>query len=611
MATKRNDSTLYPVPEERVLKVYAFDPSRGRRFENHLSIHVPYESGLQRGPIGEKVAVIDYDATNRYYYAPVDLDNPAILARGGLDPSESNPQFHQQMVYAVVMETVKRFEYSLGRQVKWAPCPYQKDTPAPGRLRVFPHGMQMANAFYDPSQRSLFFGYFASSPDPTISPVSRPVFTCLSHDIIVHETTHAIIDGIRRRYKEHSSPDSAAFHEGFADIMALLQHFSFKETLLDTIQRTGGLIHRSQLTPYAKAEGGTPLVRAEASESNPIVELAREFGHAMGNRKALREAIGTPANPEDMTRVTEPHARGALFVAAVFDAFFSVYIHRTRDLFRIAYPDGRTVVPNYLHADLANRLADEATKTAARIQNICIRALDYCPPVDIQFGDFLRALVTADRDVSPSDGAGYRASLIDSFRARGIHPEGVSSYSEESLSWPKFSGQGPEAENPNFLRIWDDLHELESHPDTERQGRLFVNLWSKSTRFGKKIGLSPEYKTYVQSANTLHRVQPDGSLQRQVVVEVIQTQQDVPIFPDEPKLGTFDFRGGATLLISRQGEVRYSIVKPMDGYKGEGKKRLERQRAYFQTMASSFALAPYVAFDPKTHLSYRAIHRGY
>ncbi len=28
--------------------------------------------------------------------------------------------------------------------------------------------------------------------------------------------------------------------------------------------------------------------------------------------------------------------------------------------------------------------------------NTCIRALDYCPPVDITFGDYLRAIITAE-----------------------------------------------------------------------------------------------------------------------------------------------------------------------------------------------------------------------
>jgi hypothetical protein len=81
-------------PAQRTLRAYAFDPSRGARLENHLSIRVPYEK-LAKGPVGRKIAVIDYDASNRCYYEGVDLDAPAILGQGGLAPSESNPQFHQ------------------------------------------------------------------------------------------------------------------------------------------------------------------------------------------------------------------------------------------------------------------------------------------------------------------------------------------------------------------------------------------------------------------------------------------------------------------------------------------------------------------------------------
>lgn len=68
-------------------------------------------------------------------------------------------------------------------------------------------------------------------------------------------------------------------------------------------------------------------------------------------------------------------------MAAVFDAFFSIYINRTRGLIRLPYPDGRTIVPNFLPGDLAKRLADEAAKTAASIQNIRLMALDYCFPI--------------------------------------------------------------------------------------------------------------------------------------------------------------------------------------------------------------------------------------
>ncbi len=102
---------------------------------------------------------------------------------------------------------------------------------------------------------------------------------------------------------------------------------------------------------------------------------------------------------------------------------------------------------------LAQRLAGEAIKTADHFSALCIRALDYSPPVDIQFGEFLRALITADIDVVPQDDWGYRAALIEGFRLRGIVPEHVVSFSEEALCWraPEFTrGERPRCEGLSF-----------------------------------------------------------------------------------------------------------------------------------------------------------------
>ena len=51
-------------------------------------------------------------------------------------------------------------------------------------------------------------------------------------------------------------------------------------------------------------------------------------------------------------------------VAAIFDAFFSIYVRRTRDLIRIARAAGVQISPDDIHPDLVNRLAETATKTA-------------------------------------------------------------------------------------------------------------------------------------------------------------------------------------------------------------------------------------------------------
>ena len=61
------------------------------------------------------------------------------------------------------------------------------------------------------------------------------------------------------------------------------------------------------------------------------------------------------------------------------------------------------------------RLTREVCDTAADVPHMCIRALDYCPAIDITFGEYLRAIVTADRDLSPEDPVGRRVAFMQAF----------------------------------------------------------------------------------------------------------------------------------------------------------------------------------------------------
>src|SRR5438132_4682311 len=323
------ESTEIPPPATRPLKAYAFDPSLGHFIGNEMTIGVKYEK-LLPGPTGKRIAVIDYDGANQVFYKPVDLDDPSLLIRGGLAPSESDPRFHQQMVYAVVSETIEHYEAALGRRIRWRQ--------GIRRLNVYPHAMIAANAAYTPSADGILFGYFrASQTDPGRNLPGQTVFTCLSHDIIVHETTHAVLDGIRTYFSERTNPDVPAFHEAFADLAALFRHFSHKEALLDTIQKTGGLLYRFHLQPDAgitDKEGAR--IQAQLPANNPLVGLAQQFGEARGTGRALRSALSDPPNPTLIKDPDlDPHERGAILVSAVFDAYFTIYLRRTEDLFRL------------------------------------------------------------------------------------------------------------------------------------------------------------------------------------------------------------------------------------------------------------------------------------
>jgi hypothetical protein len=601
--------TNYSDPAFRPLAVYAFDPGLGRQLNNYMTIRVPYEK-LKPGPLGSKIAVIDYDVSNECYYEPIDLDHPTVTIGGGLQPSEADPRFHQQMVYAVASETIRRFEFALGRKIRWRREYGRRDDHLREHLRIFPHAFQQANAFYDPKLKAVLFGYFRAVEDSAGSNLpGQVIFTCLSHDIIAHEVTHAVLDGLREHFSQSTSIDTPAFHEAFADIIALFQHFTMREALIDTIRRTGGFFYRSDLAPDAQPSG-EPQIAAELTPQNPLVQLGQQFGEAMGMRKALRSALGTKPNSKDIETISEPHSRGAILVAAVFDAYFTIYVKRTRDLLRIARASSNLDVDGDLHPDLAERLCTEATKVAGHILNICIRAIDYCPPVDIQFGEYLRAMITADSDLVPSDSWDYRGEIIKAFRLRGIIPEDVKSYSEEALRWcgPVELGKPLPAFDGLQFNLGEDSDQISPREQKLRREERYKSLHSYASRHSAELGLSdPKLGIPIQaySSRPIYRIGPDGQFVIDFFVQLLQQRLE-KIDPSDPQSPTFNFRGGSTVIFDQYGKVRYVIKKPITSAQ-----RLARQRDYRFQRSELSAFATYDPHGKAERSSFAAIHRGF
>ncbi len=488
-------------PATRRLRILSFDPSLTARLEtsriNEITVEVPWEAKLDPGPVGEYIEVVDVDPASNCAYLPVDLNDPFLLAQDGLAPSESNPQFHQQMVYAVAMNTIRQFERALGRAALWSARRIRQPNGAfheqfVRRLRIYPHALRERNAYYSPEHKALLFGYFPVTHRDADNTPGTLVFTALSHGIVAHETTHALLDGVHPRFAEPTNPDVAAFHEAFADLVAVFLHFTYPHVLESQIQRT----------------------RGDLETENLLAQLAQQFGQATGRGSALRDALGED-DPETgewksrkpdhtaLDRAFEPHDRGAILVAAVFKAFLRIYRARAADLYRIATQGTGTLPEGDIHPDLTKRLAAEAAWAADRVLQMCIRAIDYCPPVDITFGDFLRGLITADLDYAPDDKSGFRVVFIESFREWGIYPDGVRSLGIEALTWP--SGQDLMDDDPDTYRALD-------RPPTEEMERFLIDasrIWSLgSDRFAvwsQLDELRRDLRRWLQQGNTLNR----------------------------------------------------------------------------------------------------------
>lgn len=618
------DPCAPPPPPRRRLRGYAIDPSLATRLDtapiSQVHYSVRWEPGLQPGPVGEYLEVVDVDPASQCFYAPVDLNHPHVLAQDGLPPSEGNPQFHQQMAYAVAMTTIEHFERALGRRAFWrgrqVRLPSGKtDWQFVEKLRVYPHALRAANAYYSPEHIALLFGYFPSTDDRGSGEYPRGlVFTCLSHDVVAHETTHALLDGFHEHFLAPTNEDVLAFHEAFADIVALFQHFSFPEVLTHQIAQT----------------------RGDLASENLLVKLAMQFGLASGLHGALRDAIGRwdeatgrwvpqVPDPTALDRVKEVHARGAILVAAVFDAFVAIYQRRTRDLMRIASEGTGVLRPGALHPDLVGRLAQEAARAATQALRICLRALDYCPPVDLTFGDYLRALITADMDLVPDDANGYRVAFIDAFRRRGIYPPDVRTLSPDSLRWPRptddpalsaadrhtlqgFVGAIGLRDSIARLRyltrrkdIWDAMHGLrrdlhQSIDGTLAKARLLQNITGLALT-GEDIpdGVrrsrdgTPSFQVY--AVREALRQRDDGEVLNQAFITLLQN-----ITPDDHGA---PLMCGCTLVINldtgtvdcvvRKGVRDAGRLARIQQFRAEGAANASLADTYFRTFGEPFA----------------------
>jgi hypothetical protein len=513
-----------PPPRTRQLTILAQDPAV-RRPDGTIvrtRIEIPAEE-LRPGPWGYRVQVVDYDSSTDTFYAPLatgldgdpfaDQDDAALLA---------DPGFHGQNVYALVMRTLARFEFALGRRVSWGFYGHH--------LQVAPHAFADANAFYSRDDHALLFGYFPGR--------NGMVFSCLSHDVVVHETTHALLDGLRERYNDPSSPDQAAFHEGFADVVALLSVFSLPRVVEVVIDRAS-----PDADPTLIAASSITLERLRDSI---LFGLAEQMGQEMAlvRGDALRRSVKMVPSPAyyesegEYEDYVEPHLRGEILVAAMMNAFLSVWTRRLATLGRIQ--------GDFLDR---GRVVEEGATIADTLLTMAIRALDYAPPVDLQFGDFLSALLTSDTEIRPDDSRyQLRAELLASFRAYGIEPS----------SDP--AGAGTWEPAPESLRYERTHFEtLQRDPD-----EVFRFVWENR----KKLALCDDAYSRVLSVRPCLRVGTDGFTLHETVAEYFQILEikagelcDYRIRKPEKMPDAQDVRlyGGGALVFDEYGRLKFHV----------------------------------------------------
>jgi len=565
-----------------------------RAGDHRVTVEVPYRpiTHNQRFFRDDRLEVVDYDASTRSYFRAVNLDDGKIAMSQGLEPLEHDPQFHQQMVYAVASKVLENFDRALGRRLRFK---------SGDRLRLIPHAFQARNAYFDGELNAVLFGYFpADEEDPGPNLPGQLIFTCLSHDIVAHEVAHAALSRLHGHYNEPTNPHVPALHEAFADIVAIFQRLTFPEVVAPAIRESRGDL----LNP-----------------NNRLLDIGAQFGSAAGKGGALRRIAGKP-DPAMFAYTREPHELGWILVSAVYEGFVSNYVRRTRDLLRIATGGSGQLPDGELHPDLVNRLTSESVRTAQAVLSMCIRATDYLPPVDPTFSDFLRAMVTADFELNRADDSGLRADMIESFRQRGIRPEAVGSLAVPSLlleaedlsrTQPdplladivsKLLRFGAQQLDRNYLppptierkrrspkklekpsewvvqqnvalvgpeEVDEVIREIPEEDEPEpvlREIASRLGYWANNRDYSGPdsnvrnnrayLKLDPDLKVAVRGFHPVHRIAPSGELLIEMVAHFVQTRKRTP--PED--FGGLEYRAGVTMIANIDGHVRYLIKKP-------------------------------------------------
>ena len=351
------------------------------------------------------------------------------------------------------------------------------------------------------------------------------IYTCLSHDVIAHETTHAVLDGLRHRFLMPGLLDQSAFHEGLADIVALLSVFSMAEVV-------------QSLLCQADLEGriADQSVTDQELKHSALFTLAEQVGSALKDERgsALRDSITLKPSTRWASDPDygEPHSRGEILVWIILETLARIWRHRLQDI-------------TFAGSVNLARAAEEGATAAQHLLGMCVRAIDCLPPVEFEFPDFLAALLVSDTEMVPDDKHSYREAVRSAFAQWGIQATDthIADLAQSSVT--------PIYRNLSYTALRSDTDEV------------FRFIWENL----ELLEIDPRFYIHVEHVRPSVRVGPDGMVVAETVAEYIQFLEGTPtglsraiglrMPTDIPPSTRVRVLGGGTIIFDQFGQAKY------------------------------------------------------
>lgn len=370
--------------------------------------------------------------------------------------------------------------------------------------------------------------------------------------------------------------------------------------LIDVQSLTVEELRRSVLLGLAEEVGQE--TNSRSMDTTP--EIAEVRKHALRRSVELTpEGYREELNDEDID-YNEPHYRGEVLVAAVMNAFLTVWVARLKSLgSKTSRAERERHERTSAAASLDDndrrkrtdedpagflnraRVVEEGAGVADYLLTMVIRALDYSPPTDLEFCDFLSAMLTADREIRPDDSKyQFRKILRESFRAYDIIPTSRVSGPEPGVWEP------PEcALRYDRIRLNSMMRDLDE---------MFRFIWENR----KELGLEEDAYTRVISVRPSVRINPDdGFVLRETVAEYYQLLRlqagevkhlGIRIPKGMPEELQITLYGGAALVFDEFGQLKFNVRNRLLNPERQTKRlqhlwRSEREQAFDQRADAS------------------------
>jgi hypothetical protein len=242
--------------------------------------------------------------------------------------------------------------------------------------------------------------------------------------------------------------------------------------------------------------------------------------------------------------------------------------------------------------------------------------------VDLRFGEYLRALITADTELSPTDKWSYRNAFVQGFFRRGIYPTDATNLSPKHLCWEPPCFELPLDSILSQLTFrWDYRLNRRIAFDLSRQNALKVHQWISeelSDDMIQQLGIIRLQKGSVvpwqfdgtdcdgilhnfevHSVRSIRRTGPgpESIQQFSIVIEIIQTW----VANDTGR----KFRGGSTLLIDMSTRKLKYLIRKRTGQL----QRIADQNNYLSKLAADNPEVKHFGIDSLNREPFAMTHR--